>query len=194
MQNPYDQDRYVQRLADLAGVSRDTLQASVGRPRPGTPTRRRAQPAGASASSTPFLQSGIDPLEEHVLTLMVQVPHLMARAKELTQDHLRRHENRALLSAIQDPGTMGIDNVKRIPELSEHLERLEARELPPADRGQQTTDFESGLRRLEERYLRELKAQEEAVLAQPAGEHPIQDTQITAVNQRLKELFTGESR
>ena len=194
MQNPYDQDRYLQRLADLAGVSRDTLQASVGRPRPGTPTRRRAQPAGPPASSTPFLQAEIDPLEEYVLTLMVQDPHLLARAGELSHDHLRRHENRVLLSAIQEAGTIGIDNVKSAPELGEHLDRLEARELPPADRGQRTADFEACLRRLEERHLRELKSQEEAVLAQPAGEHPIQDTQITAVNQRLKELFTGESR
>ena len=45
MDNPYDQDRYFRRLADLMGVSIEALEASVGRPQ--RRDRRRSQPQGS---------------------------------------------------------------------------------------------------------------------------------------------------
>ena len=192
MHNSYDQDRYFQRLAEVLGVPTATLEASVGRPRPAAPAqRRRSQSAVAQATGSPFRQAEGDPLEEHVLSLLVQDPELLTRAAELPAKHLRRYENRALLSAIQEGGTMGLDTVKTQVPLGEHLERLEARVLPPADRSQRIRDFEACLRRLEERALRELKAQEEEVLAQVPQDGAIGEAQITSVNERLRELFAG---
>ena len=191
MENPYDQDRYFQRLAVLLGVTTAMLEAGVGRPRPGRPQPRSQARTAAPDATSAFVQMERDSLEEYALALLLQGSELLARAGELPEEHLHRHENRALLRLICEAGTMGVDSVKPPDELTDHLERLQGLELPPADRGQQQEDFTACVRRLEERYLRELKAQEAAVLAQAPGESPIQEEQITSVNQRLKELFTG---
>ena len=194
-QEAFEQDRYFQRLAELLGVSPATLEASVGRPRPGL-RRARSTPV-LSALASPFRQVEEDPLEEHALALLVHYPELVPRASALSAEYLRRQENRALLSVVQQAGTIEEAYEQLDDHLAERLERLATRVLPPADRRQWTADFESCIRRLEERHLRELKAQEEEVLAQaPPG--PLQDQesadaldrQMTTINQRLKELFT----
>jgi DNA primase len=191
MENPYDQDRYFQRLAVLLGVTTAMLEAGVGRPHPRRPQPRSQTRTAAPDATSVFVQVERDSLEEYALALLLQGSELLARAGELPEEHLHRHENRALLRLICEAGTMGVDSVKPPDELTDHLERLQGLDLPPADRGQQQEDFTACVRRLEERYLRELKAQEAVVLAQAPGESPIQEDQITGVNQRLKELFTG---
>jgi DNA primase len=198
MDNPFEQDRYLQRLADHLGVTRAALEASAGRLR--TPAkRRRTSQAASSASSAPFRQMAGDALEEHVLALMAQDPDLASRVGELIEDHFKGTENRALLSAFTESGTM--DAVYRLldAQTTQLLERLSARVLPPADRLQRSADFEACKRRLEERHLRDLKAQEEAVLTQAAGSAPDDlpyldsvHQQSTEINERLKELFSGK--
>ena len=190
MQNPYDQDRYFQRLAELLGVARATLEASVGRPqRRGTLQRQR--PARTlRAAVTPFRQAEGDTLDEYALALLVQYPPLQERAAELTEEYLRQPESRELLRAIRDSGTIGIDNVKSNDLLAVYLARLMEKELPPADRKQQGLDFDACLRRLEERHLRGMKAQEEALWAQGDQPVPVPEGQITAINERLRDVFT----
>ena len=191
MENPYEQDRYFQRLAELLDVSPATLQASVGRPHRSQRRRRTA-----SAAATPFRTVQRDPLDEYTLSLVVQNPELIPRLFALPAEHLRRHESRAVLSAIQQAGTMGDAYTHLEDHLAAHLDALAAQELPPSDRGQRADDLEACLRRLEERYLRDLKVQEEVVLAQ-ASSDPLPDAefldslhrQMTTTNQRLKELF-----
>ena len=198
MDNPFEQDRYIQRLADHLGVTRVTLEASAGRLRAPAKRRRTGQ-SGGSASAAPFRQEEGDPLEEHVLTLMVQDPELASRVGELMGDHFKAVENRALLSALTEAGT--IDSVYGLldGQGTQLLDRLAERVLPPADRLQRNADFDACKHRLEERHLRDLKAQEEAVLTQAAGSPPEDlpyldsvHQQSTEINERLKELFSGK--
>ena len=188
LENPYDQDRYFQQLADTLGVSRATLEASVGRPQRRPTTQRQPRPSQVTAA--PFRQVEGDPLEEYALALLLQYPGLRTRAGELTEEHLRRQENRELLSVIRDAGIIELDSVKAPGLLADHLERLVLKVLPPADSRQQAMDFEACLRRLEERHLRELKAQEEALLEYGSQDVSVQEEQITSVNRRLQEVFT----
>ena len=190
-ENPFEQDRQFQRLADLLKVDRSTLEAILGRPRP-QPRQRRPVPAALS----PFRRMEGDPLEEYALALLVHYAELAPRAVELPLDHLRRPENRALLSALQEAGTIEGLEEPLDEHLAEHRERLASRTLPPADRQQRVADYEVCLRRLEERHLRELKAQEGEVLAQvlpgPLEDRAYTDAvqeQMTVINERLKELF-----
>jgi len=193
MRNPYDQDRYFQRLAALLQVTVSTLEASVGRPKPAQRSKRQA--GGALETSqvvvSAFRQVEGDPLEERVLSLMLQHDDLLVRCAEVVEEHFLRSENRALLRAIQDGGIMGLDSVKPPEEIWNHFERIAGCDVPPSDKSQRDADFDGCIRRLEERYLRELKAQEEAVLAQvvPGGSVGIEDDRITEVNLRLKEIF-----
>ena len=163
IRNWADQDRYFKRLADLLSVPVATLEASVGRTRRLPAARRSAGPAPRSNRSTVesvLRQAGVDPLDEYALALLTHYPDLFERAAELSVDYLNRPENRAVLSAIQVAGKLEGVYPLLDASVTEHLLRITERVLPVADRRQRQADWEACLRRLEERYLRELKAQE----------------------------------
>ena len=196
-----DQDRYFKRLADLLGVPVSTLEASVGRTRrlPGVAQRRPAPRSDRSTVESVLRQAGVDPLDEYALALLTHYPDLFERAAELSVTYLNRPENRAVLSAIQGAGTLEGVYPLLDASVTEHLLRITERVLPVADRRQRLADWEACLRRLEERYLRELKAQEEVALGgDPEGPRDAAyldavNQQALITNQRLKELFVGSA-
>ncbi len=53
--NPFAQDRYFRRLADLLEVSRSALEASVARMQRRNPQRRQRNEASTKASASPLL-------------------------------------------------------------------------------------------------------------------------------------------
>ena len=199
--NWVEQDRYFQKLASLLQVPVATLEASVGRkgaiakPRPQQPRR---QPEREKAENV-FRVADHDTLDEHALTLIVQYPEILERVAELEPDHVKRPDNRALLSAIQETGT--IEGAHPLLELSEieRLDGLAAKSLPTADRKQRAADWAGCLRRMHERYLRELKAQEEIALAGQADDASPADSgyleavgrQALDTNERLRDLFVS---
>jgi hypothetical protein len=146
-----------------------------------------------------FLKADHDVLDEYVLALIAQYPEVLELVSELAEDRMRRPENRALLSAIQAAGTIEGAYILLGDMDAEHLEHLAAKVLPPADRRQRMTDWQACLHRIEERYLRELKAQEEMALAVDANDvsaadpeyKDAVDKQALQVNSRLRDLFVS---
>ncbi len=206
MSNFLDQEKYLGQLAEKLSVTVAQLQASFertrtqGQPRQQQQQQQQAkrQTAKAEAEAV-FRKADHDVLDEYVLALIAQYPEVLEVVAELSPDRMRRPENRALLSAIQATGTIEgtyplLDDVA-----AEHLERLAAKVLPPADRKQRAADWQACLRRMEERYLRELKAQEEMALAVDAddaspadpGYRDAVDQQALQVNSRLRDLFVS---
>ena len=197
------QERYFQRLADMVGVPLATLEAAVGRrpgaldsqARPARPVRQTSQVESA------FVVSERDPLEERVLALIAQDEELLARVHEVEPDNISRIENRALLSAVLASGTIEGALAQLDGQLADRLVQLLQEALPPADRKQRAAEWEACLRRLEERKLRELKAQEEAAFAENAdGDVPTDpeyvqsvNRQALEINERLRNLFVGGS-
>ena len=197
------QERYFQRLADMVGVPLATLEAAVGR-RPGAlgSRTRPARPVRqASQVESAFVVSERDPLEERVLALIAQDEEMLARVHEVEPDNISRIENRALLSAVLASGTIEGALAQLDGQLADRLVQLSQEALPPADRKQRAAEWEACLRRLEERKLRELKAQEEAAFAENAdGDVPpdpeyVQSVnrQALEINERLRNLFVGGS-
>ena len=197
------QERYFQRLADMVGVPLATLEAAVDRrpgalgsqARPARPVRQTSQLESA------FVVSERDPLEERVLALIAQDEELLARVHEVEPDNISRIENRALLSAVLASGTIEGALAQLDGQLADRLVQLSQEALPPADRKQRAAEWEACLRRLEERKLRELKAQEEAAFAENAdGDVPTDpeyvqsvNRQALEINERLRNLFVGGS-
>jgi hypothetical protein len=201
IQNWVDQERYFKRLADLLGVPVATLEASVGRARslPDAQRRRPAPKRDRSTMESVLRRADLDPLDEYALALLTHYPDVLVRVAELPLEHLARPENRAALSAIQENGTIEGTYVQLDGPVADHLSLIADRTLPTADRKQRQADWEACLRRLEERHLRELKAQEEiALFNDPEGPHDAAyleavNRQALATNQRLKELFVGNA-
>jgi DNA primase len=206
MSNFLDQEKYLAQLADKLSVTVAQLQASFertrtqGQPRQQQQQQQQAkrQTAKAEAEAV-FRNADQDPIDEYVLALIAQYPEVLEVVAELAPEHMRRPENRALLSAIQATGTIEGTYPLLDDAAVEHLEHLAAKVLPPADRKQRTADWQACLRRMEERYLRELKAQEEMALAVDAddaspadpGYKDAVDQQALQVNSRLRDLFVS---
>jgi DNA primase len=200
--NWVEQERYFGKLAELLAVPVATLEASVGRTRNVIRPQRRAQSPRTDDRArveSVLAAADHDALDEHALSLLVHYPELLERAAELDVEHMARPENRAVLSAFQRTGTIEGTYAQLDGQLAEHLEALGERVLPPADRKQLEADWQAGKRRLEERHLRELKAQEEVALAgEPTDDAPPEpgyreavDRQALATNERLRDLFVS---
>ena len=200
--NWVEQEHYFGKLAALLAVPVATLEASVGRLRALAPQRPRTPPAGAERARAEAVFRGADhdALDEHALTLLVHYPvELFERARELPLEHLARPENHALLSALQQAGTIEDAYAQLDGPMVEYLDGIAALNLPPADRKQRAADWQACLRRLEERHLRELKAQEEAALAGESGGGDAHEPgyleavsrQALVTNERLRDLFVS---
>ena len=201
--NWVEQEQYFAKLAEMLSVPIETLEASVGRSRTLARPRPQQQQAkregGKAQAEAVFRKADHDVLDEHVLALIAQYPEVLELVAELPLEYMRRAENRAILSTIQATGTMEgtyplLDDVA-----TEHLEQLASKVLPPADRRQRAADWQACLHRMEERYLRELKAQEEMALAVDADDASPADPeykdavaqQAIQVNLRLRDLFVS---
>ena len=198
-----DMERYFQRLADVIGVPVGSLEAAVGRMRGEFAARRQAaRPRSREEQvESVFKVAETDPLEERVLALLAQYPEQWEQALAVEGQHFVRPENRALLSAIQSTVTVEDALAQLDGPLADRLVRLSQEALPPADKKQRAAEWQACLRRLEERHLRELKAQEGAAFAEDAAKDaPIDPEYLEAVsrqaletNQRLRDLFVGGS-
>ena len=196
------QDRYFSRLAEIVGVPVATLEATVGRRRsPIRPLHRASRPApdnGTREIESVFTVAEHDPLEERVLALLTQDEELFARVREVEPNTFVRPENVAILFALRDAGTMEGAIAQLDGQLADRLVRHSLEALPPADRKQRTEEWTGCLRRLEERRLRNLKAQEAAAFSSDAvGDAPADPEYVQAVqrqaleiNERLRDLFT----
>ena len=163
------------------------------------PARRfvRGREAPQGAAESVLRTVGREPVEEHALALALQYPEILARVGEADPDRFARPDNRVILSALREAGTIEDARAQLDGPMVEHLDQLSRRVLPPADSRQRAAEWTECLRRLEERYLRELKEQESVALA---GDAPVDVEYREAVsrraletNERLKDLFTGET-
>lgn len=197
------QERYFSRLAELVGVPVATLEAAVGRMQGPLRSRRQGPRQAAPNEGNRELESVLtvaehDPLEERVLALLAQDEEFLARAGEVDPDTFVRPENRAVLFALRETGTMEGAIAQLDGQLADRLVRHSLEALPPADRKQRAEEWTGCLRRLEERRLRNLKSQEAAAFPPDAvGDAPADPEYVQAVqkqaleiNERLRDLFT----
>ncbi|MSQ05935.1 MAG: DNA primase [Dehalococcoidia bacterium] len=208
------QDHYFQLLAKRMGISEETLRASVGRPTASTNNRMgrgtvRTSPRQATESA--FARLDRDPVEDYCLALLLQHSELRAAlqpgeaqiagapsyASLLRQEYFLRVENREIFNhlALATPENapalvLAALQGKIDPELTEHLEALLHKTLPPQDPQHRRSALEEVARRLEDRYLRSLKAEESLKFGEPSPESPdlLEEFQqeVLDLNQRIK--------
>ena len=191
--NAFEQEQHLRMLAVLLGVSKEMLEASIGRPRAVGPARRqqtagRGRPRAASVS--PLLAGRSDFLEDYVLALLLNQPELRERAQTLAPERFHRTENREVYISWQRCSTIDELRLSLDDSLNEHIDHLSDIPMEPADRRSHETALDQSLRRLEERYLQELQ---EGLLATGDSTVPPPrelEEAIVGVNTRLKELYT----
>ena len=188
---PTRQDHYFQSLAVHLGVTSETLRATMSRPSPSL-RRRSTVSQGRDATPSPFAKLDRDPLEDYCLAMLLQNDELDEAAVSLRPEYFQRLENREIInhwsrSQGQDQPLTSL-RAEIDQELVEHLETLVAKTLPPLSPKSRLGAFQGTIRRLEERYLRELKREEEIRFTEAPSdwEDEIQ-TGVLEVNERLRQ-------
>ena len=175
----------------------------------------RAAGQGREASTAPFARLDHDPLEEYCLALMLQNPQPLEPHQPVLLEggsgsesegdvqgeewkpgdgprleYFRRVENREVFTNLMRCSTPDGLRETLDEEIKEHLEYLLSKPLPPSGRKQREADFRYCVRRLEERYLRELNMEEEMRLSEVAPEgREEQEQKIIQLNQRLSHIL-----
>ena len=197
MENPYDQDRYFRRLAELMGVSEAALEASIGRPQSRRASGGRGAGAPPRASASPLSMANRDPLEEYCLSLLLQHPELGERGIDISPDYFDLSENRDIFTKWAESTTIDGIRGNLPPDLTEHFQTLLSMENPPSNVKERVKALEEVVNRLKERFF---KVQEQVLMEQLEGADwsdlsSLQPSlnQAQEINRRLKELFAGSS-
>ena len=192
MGNAFEQDRYFDKLANALGVTRDALQASVGKL---LPSRRERAPTRAAASQgpsvSPLAASNREPLEEYVLAILVKWPDLREEIRDHLPEEFTRTENREMFTRLFSASTIEELRQHLDETLLDHLEYLSRIDLTHADRRSGQTAVLQALTRLRQRYLRERQAEIlESVEIDPSAPWPkgVEES-IVEVNSRLKDSY-----
>ncbi len=195
MGNAFEQDRYFGQLADSLGVTREQLQASIGKLPPATRERRPASAQSntppSSTTVSPLASGEREPLEEFVLAALLHWPELIEVVGDHTPDEFNRTENRELFTLLLAAGT--IDELqRRLDEsLLDHFTRLTESDIKPTTRQSAPKAVEHALTRLRQRYLRDRQAEiVESLELEPGVQQPqeVKDS-VTSVNSKLKESY-----
>lgn len=193
IENPYEQERLFSRLAELLGVSNQTLVASVGRPRSKNHGRRVTPADKANASA--FRAASHDSLEEFTLALLLQNPPLRDQGLVLTVEHFSQSDNRELFSNWFDLFSQEVLPDKVSKHLQDYLSSLLVLPIPESSEFLLSQALLQCISRLEERKLREIKREESLVLGEQWVEgnksHEILSHQDLSSTDALRQLFVG---
>lgn len=187
----FDQEVYVRKLANLMQVTEETVKAAIntpspsriGQPRPPSPSRQNKARAGTAPSPRRN-----DVLEDYVLGLLLQHPHLLPELDEPDPewfiDPMNRDVFQRLISgiSIEDEGAM-----------EEVMTRLMGAFIPESTDEDMVRGLKECVTRLESRRLKRLKQAEESALGdeEALGDavEAIRGRALT-INEGLKRLHT----
>lgn len=193
LKNPFEQSRNFHRLAEALGVPERDLEAAIGRPRARGPHRGRTRPPQATASALQAPEG--DPLEEHLLALVLRWPDLLSTALEtvdLRPDHFQRPENVEAWRVLSEHGSSEALFDASEPTLQAHGQRLLGLPLPPLTPEERRRAILETARRLDERHIKRLNEEAIEAVARLPQEVVSSDAPFVAAaaerNHRLKEL------
>jgi DNA primase len=182
---------YLQKLAGLLKVTERDLEAELARLKP-KPTSR--EPKAPQEAARPILSS---PKEEYCLTLLLHHPELKSKEEGLKEEYFENSENREIFIAWRQSDKIEEIRKKLEPAIHEYLDQLATRQLLSNNLEQKYAQCALDLR---EKFLRNLKNKQEAVLALEAqsGGTAAELAKLkelgTEVNSQLAEVMAQKSR
>ena len=161
IKNTVRQAHYLQKLARLVKVNEHSLEASLGRIKPSQRRRpvKEPKPEAVTHALHPLLSS---PLEEYCLALLLQHPELKGRDEGLLPEYFENSENREIFITWQQADNLSSLKERLDSAIWEHLDYLITKSLPA---NQIEQKYANCVLRLQEKFLRNLEAKREEVLA-----------------------------
>jgi DNA primase len=154
---PVYRAHYVQRLARIARIGEDVLQAEL-----------RAQPRKRRESERTALPPRVhrEPGEEFCLALLLHHPEIRAEGKAIAEDLFVLSEHRVIFHTWQTSDDIETIRAALSDELRPVLERIMERDLPLLDGTKQREAFQDCVRKIERDRLRQAKLASAATLTE----------------------------
>ena len=194
--NGYDQERYWSMIARLVDVTPERLKTIVDKPAARTKILRfgesHSKPGSISTSQVDAALEQGDSLEEHMLSLVMQIDDLREYAIEMPEEYFHQSDNRALFTAWQGSSLFG-ENIDELgQDLTEKAQQLRNRKLPPSNQARHVDDITQCVKRLKERHFRLIKKLEADRFKEIEGQET-QDLLDRAIfpNENLRTVMTG---
>ncbi|MBN2240470.1 MAG: DNA primase [Dehalococcoidales bacterium] len=188
IRNPVRQAHYVQKLARLAGVGENAVQASLGMARTSpayNSNRIQGQRPRVRRSSIKTILT--KPVEEQFLALLLKHPEFREKSLSVPTDYFENSENRELFTRWRE--AKDLDSLKESLDdtLADYLDSLANKSILATKTNERYNNY---VLRLKEDYLRSLARKGETVKA--AGELPGEkDLELT---DNLREIFNEKAR
>lgn len=186
---PFEQEQYRRRLADLLDVPLPTLEASLGRLTANRPIRQPSRNPRNEALRSPFETVEKNVLEEHLLGFVLQWEELRHFVATMDPTVIKSSEDRYLLTTWLECDTMGDLEGSLDENLLRRLEYLSSLQMPALDTTQREQAVKDCRRRLEINSLKSMKAEEEEILLQGSIVPEEFEKRVMETNEKLKNLF-----
>ena len=169
IEEPMQQDHYLQLLANFLSVNEDTIRASLNRNiRQSIPSKTKPNTNYQdSVSASAFSKTDSDPIEEYCLASILQDTELIFDCSLISPDYFFRPENKEIITQITNQISTRKESIdlnslsQSLPEdLSSKVQSLLNKKLPSVDSNTRILALNNSILRLEERYLRTLKTEE----------------------------------
>ena len=169
IEEPMQQDHYLQLLANFLSVNEDTIRASLNRNlRQSIPSKLKTNANYQdSVSESAFSKTDSDPIEEYCLASILQDTALIFDCSMISPDYFFRPENKEIITQIANQISTGKESIDltslshSLPEdLSSKVQSLLNKKLPSVDSNTRILALNNSIIRLEERYLKSLKTEE----------------------------------
>ncbi len=199
MGNAFEQDQYFGKLADTLGVTREQLQASIGKLRPAgrerPPARVQSSAPASDTTVSPLTSGDSEPREELVLAALLRWPDLIEAVGDHSPEEFRRTENRELFTQLLAAGTIG-ELPRRLDEsLHNQYKRLKEKDISPTTRQSARRAIQQALGFLRQDYRKNRLAERvESLDLKPGAQLQEVKDSIAIDNAKLMESFKAGGR
>ena len=182
------QYHYLTRLSLAVGIEDKKLEAALSRFK--ADRRFKETRTQAIQKATRSIRS--NPIEEYILAILLQHPEVKPRSEDILAEYFENSENREIFKKWQQSAETTAVRGLLDPVIQEHYDSLAARDLPGSEIESRLEDC---LIRLRERYLRNLKRQQQEALALEAetGDRTAVLSKLleqgTAIDEELAKIF-----
>ena len=192
--NTFDQELYIEKLADTLGVTVEAVKASLPRAEQRGGQGRRSQRPKQEVSGATLTSNPEGALEDYTLSLLLTKPELKDLILDFAPEHFHKSEDREVFTQWLTCSTIDDLRVSLDESLHSHLDGLLAREMAPIDRVEAEKALAQCCRRMEIRHQKEqlevLTTSEDNSVPPPRE----REEDVVTVNARLKELFVQTNR
>ena len=136
------------------------------------------------------IDDNLDVLDEHFLSLIIKYDDLKEYGIAIPENYIKQSDNRMIFSLWKNNfigSGIAVDE-----EVKEKIEYLRLRDIPESNLTRKVEDINQIIKRLKERFLRELKVQEiEDLKSNPELKDKIVENSLDS-NENLRKVFTGK--